>query len=279
MRFRRGRPSTAKRAGAATTSRCDARCLLFIVALSVAASGCSGIGMFRQYEYEEEVYLSLDGSATVYVNSSIPALNALRGTSFDTSPTARVDRDAVRAYFATPATHVTWVRASRRNGRRFAHVRLEVADVRRLGTTAAFGWSSYKFGRDGNLFIYEQTIKAASGKDIGSVGWSGKELVAFRLHLPSKIEYHNRNPADPQTDNYRRGNILVWEQPLADRLRSAPLTLDARMQTQSILYRTLWLFGATFLVVAAGFAAVIWWVMRRGGARAEPPAPPAVRQA
>ena len=62
------------------------------------------------------------------------------------------------------------------------------------------------------------------------------------------------------------GSVNVWL------LRGAPLTLDARMDTQSILYRTLWLFAATFLAVAAAFGAAIWWVMRRG---AEPPPQPA----
>jgi hypothetical protein len=56
----------------------------------------------------------------------------------------------------------------------------------------------------------------------------------------------------------------VWEQPLTERLRGVPLTLEARMQTQSILYRTLWLFGLTFVAVAVLFAAIIWWVLRRG---------------
>ena len=36
------------------------------------------------------------------------------------------------------------------------------------------------------------------------------------------------------------------------------------MDTQSILYTTLWLFGSTFLAVAVAFCGVIWWVMRRG---------------
>jgi hypothetical protein len=65
-------------------------------------------------------------------------------------------------------------------------------------------------------------------------------------------------------DNYLRGNILYWEQPLTARLDGVPLLIDARMQTQSILYRTLLLFGATFLAVAAKFAAVIALVLRRG---------------
>jgi hypothetical protein len=238
-----------------------------LCALCVAGlifSACSGRGVFKQYEYEEEVYLSLDGSATVYVNSSIPALNALRGTSFDANPRARVDRDAIRAYYSSPGSDVTWVRSSRRNNRRFMHVRLEVADMRKLSEAAPFAWSSYAFAQDGNLFVYKQNIDGAAGKDVGSVGWKGDEIVAFRLHLPSKIEWHNT-----LTSNYKRGNILVWEQPLADRRRGIPLMLEARMQTQSILYRTVWLFGATFLAVAAGFALVIWLVMRRGA----PPPP------
>lgn len=223
----------------------------------ILTAACGGAGLFRQYEYEEEMYLSLDGSATMYVNSSVAALNALRGTSFDTRPTARVDRDAVRAYFLTPLTRVTWVRPSRRNNRRFVHIRVDVTDIRRLNEAAPFAWSTYRFERKGDSYVYTQTVDAAAGKDVGRVGWTGRELVAFRLHLPSKIESHNTTPV-------KRGNILVWEQPLSARLRSEPMVLEARMQTQSILYRTLWLFGATFAAVAAAFGLVVWRVIRRG---------------
>jgi hypothetical protein len=228
-------------------------CVLFLV------SACSGATTwFRQYEYEEEVYLSLDGSATVYVNSSLAALNALRGTTFDASPAARVDTAAVREYFSSPATRVVRVSQSRRNNRRFVHVRLDVPDITRLAGVAPFAWSTYQFTRDGNLYKYLQTVGAAAGKDVGNVGWNGNEVVAFRLHLPSKIRYHNTNR------DVGRGNILVWEQPLSARLRGVPVELDARMDAQSILYTTLWLFGTTFLAVAVVFCAVIWWVVRRG---------------
>jgi hypothetical protein len=228
-------------------------CVLF-----VSAAACGGTtNFFRQYEYDEEVYLSLDGTATVYVNSSLAALNALRGTSFEATPTARVDSAGIRAYYASPTTRVTRISQSRRNGRRFVHVRLDVDDVRRLGEVAPFAWSKYELRHDGDLFIYRQTVGESAGKDAAAAGWSGREVVAFRLHLPSKIRYHN-------TRREVRGNILEWEQPLADRLRSVPLELDARMDTQSILYRTLWLFGATFVAVAVAFVLVIWWVMRRG---------------
>jgi hypothetical protein len=263
------------------------------VLTAAAASGCggaadrttSGGGLFRQYEYEEEVYVSLDGTATVYVNASLAALNALRGTSFATAPNAPLDREAVRAFFSTPVTRVNGqISASRRSNRRFIHVKLDVDDIRRLGEAAPFAWSKYEFKRDGDLYLYRQAI--GPGKNVKNVedlenvenvknsgnvrnldgdaaaraGWNGRETVAFRLHLPSEIRYHNNG-------RRTRGNILTWEQPLADRLRGTPIALDARMDPESILYRTLWLFGWTFLAVAITFGLVIWWV--RGRAPAE----------
>jgi len=216
-----------------------------------------GTNVFRQYEYEEDMYLSLDGSATLTVSASIPALNALRGTSFDPSPSARTDRDAIRAFYSTPNTRVVWVRTSRRSNRRFVHVRLEIDDVRQLNRSAPFAWSSYQFDRDDHQYIYKQAIGPSAGGNPGAVNWTGREVAAFRLHLPSKVTYQN-------TRDKRRGNIFVWEQPLAERLKGTPTEIEVRMETQSILYRTLWLFGATFLAVAAAFAAVIGWVLKRG---------------
>ena len=231
---------------------CCALCVLTV-------SACGGTAtLFRQYEYEEEIYLSLDGTATVYVNSSIAALNALRGTTFDASPEARVDTTAVRAYYATPATRVVRVSQSRRNNRRFVHVRLDVDDITRLGEVAPFAWSKYQFTSDGDLFKYRQLVGAATGQDPGNAGWNGGEIVAFRLHLPSKIRYHNTKR------DVGRGNILVWEQALAERLRGVPIELDARMERQSILYTTLWLFGITFVAVALAFGIVVVWIVRKG---------------
>ena len=215
--------------------------------------------MLRQYEYEEDVYLSLDGTATVYVNASIAALDRLRGATFDAGPNRAVDRDLIRRYFTTPVTEVTRVATSRRNNRWFVHVRLDVGDVRRLGEARPFAWSVYRFNKNGDRFEYGQTVGAAADTGVTAARWTGGELVAFRVRLPSRIESHNA-----LAGNVRRGNILVWEQPLDDRLRGVPLVLEVRMQTESILYRTLWLFAATFGAVAITFVIVIWWVFRRG---------------
>jgi len=232
--------------------------IAWVVATAVA---CGAGGLFRQYEYEEDIYLSLDGSATVYVNSSLAALNALRGASFDVRSNAPIDRQKVRSFYNSAVTHVRQISFSRRSNRRFVHVRLDVDDVRRLGEAAPFAWSAYRYERDGDLYVYRQSIAQAPSKSVGNVGWTGGEVVAFRLHVPSKIAYHNTRP-----DNLRRGNILVWEQSLEDRVRGVPLVLDARMETQSILYRTLWLFGTTVVAVAVSFGLVIWWVLRRAPA-------------
>ena len=231
---------------------------LLMLLLAAAAQACTSVNIFGQYEYEEDMYLSLDGSATVYVNTSIAALNALRGSSFDTNPATPVDRDAVRAYFTTPHTRVTRVNVSRRSNRRFVHVRLDVDDVRRIGG-GPLGWSSYRLEREGEVFVFRQAVGASAAKKVADVGWDGRELVAFRLHLPSRIVYHNAGAA-----NLRRGNILVWQQPLEARTRGEPLALDARMEGQSILYRTLLLFGATAAAVGAGCVVLLWWILRRG---------------
>jgi hypothetical protein len=233
--------------------------VVIALAATVAAAGCGGV-LKKQYEYEEELYLSLDGSATLSVNASVPALVALRGIDLNVSSRARFDRDRLRAFYEGPGATLTAVSSSRRHGRRFVHVSIDVADVRSLQRLAPFAWSSYRFDRDGDLYEFKQTVGApASGKAVGDVGWDGSELLAFRLHVPSKIAYHNT-----PSHETKRGNILEWEQALTDRLQGTPIDIQVQMETQSILSRTLLLFGSTIVAAILTFAAVIWWVSRRG---------------
>jgi len=99
----------------------------------LTATACAGRGVFTQeFEYEEEIYLQLDGSATAYVNASVPALVSLRGAQLNVDPRSRPERDRLRALFAAPGARVTTPTFSRRNGRRFVHVRVDVDDVRQL---------------------------------------------------------------------------------------------------------------------------------------------------
>jgi hypothetical protein len=234
------------------------RVSLFIVAV-LLLSACSGRLIKKQYEYEEELYLALDGTAALNINASVPALVALRGADLNPRPRARFERERVRAFYEAPGVTVTALSSSRRYGRRFVHISMDVADVRALQRLAPFAWSTYRFARDGDVYEFKQVVGAPSGRSISDVGWNGSELVAFRMHLPSKIAYHNA-----PSHRTERGNIVEWEQPLADRLRGAPLEIDVQMQTQSILARTLLLFGASIVAALTTLAATVWWIARRG---------------
>jgi hypothetical protein len=230
---------------------------LAVVLMLLGVGGCQKLGLVKQYEYDERIELSLDGSAVVDINASIPALVALRGATLDLDPEARFDRRVFRRLYEAPGVTVREVSAFRRHGRRFAHVRLEVRDIAELPRLAPLSWSRYRLDRFDQEVRFQQDVGAAVRVPTGNVGWTGDERIAFRVHLPSRIRSHNAAV-------FERGNVLAWEQTLRDRLAGVPLRMEARMETQSILYRTLWLFGGTFATAMAALAGVVWWVSRKG---------------
>jgi len=246
--------------------------LCAVLCCSTLAAACSGRLLKPQYEYEEEVYLDLDGSATLNLNASVAALVALHGVDLPTDPRARLDRQQVRALFTRPGSTAS-LSLSRRDGRRFVHVSVEVDDLQQLSEIRPFSWSTYRLTRDSDRVDYHQlvgraarpasVVASAGRRDVGDVGWDGSEVVAFRIHVPSEILFENSGAG------IRRGNILEWEQPLARRLESEPLDLRVQMAPESILYTTLILFGSTVVAAALAFAVVIWWVARRGRDTAE----------
>jgi hypothetical protein len=89
--------------------------------------------------------------------------------------------------------------------------------------------------------------------------------VGSRLNPPPIILHprarHNPPAAPPAAP---RGNILAWEQHLADRLDGQPVQVVVEMETGSILYSTLWLFAGAFTTALAVLALLIWWTMRKG---------------
>lgn len=227
----------------------------------VGPSACGG-GIIRQYEYEEEVYLAVDGSASVYVNTSLAALVSLRGVELNTDPKAQLDRELVRKIYKSDVAQVVRVSSWRRFGRRFVQVRLRVDDITRLGQSPLFAWSTYQIDRPDDTLVYRQRLGASANKPVGSVGWNGSELMAVRVHLPSRIRYHNAG-----ADNLRRGNILVWEQTLADRQAGKPMEIEARIERTSILYSTLMLFAVSGGLALVVMVLIIWWVVKRGKGR------------
>ena len=189
-------------------------------------------------EYEEEIYLALDGTATVNVNASIASLVALRGVNLRRrSAGARRSRRGAAL-----------LRRPRRAGDERQPGRAATAAASRTWrstwTTSArsrklapFAWSRYRFEPRGDIVEFEQTVGAAV-RPCGHRTWAGTAArsVSFRMHVPSEIVYHN-------TDGVQRGNILEWDQPLAARLKGEALALQVNMEPRSILYSTLLLFG------------------------------------
>jgi nitrate reductase NapE component len=247
--------------------------LLPVLLAAAAAHGCSGRGGFLQpqYEYEEDLTLSLDGSATLVVNTSIPALVALRGFALDTSPHARLDRltARVREVYTSQYADVLRVTQWTRFGRRFVGVRLRIPDIHALPKAAPFSWARYDLHPENGQHVFKEEVGASAFKPGSSstAGLNGDEIVAFRLHLPSHIRYHNARDIDtgnPRT--IQRGNILTWEQRLSDRLQGTPIQIEVRMDSESILYRTLSLFAVAFVAALGALGFLIWLTMRRGRA-------------
>ena len=235
-------------------------CALVLVLVSaMLAASCSNPVFGRQFEYEEEVFLSLDGSVTVVVNASIPAMVTLRGAQLNTDPEARVDRDAVRAFYECAGVEV--VRVSRpwvRERRRFVQVRVDADDLAVLSACPAFSWAAYALTREAGTMRYTQRI-ASPASSTSATGWTGDELVAVRMHLPSRITFHNAPSREVE-----RGNILTWEQPLRNRLAGEPIDIDVRMDERSILRRTMTVFGIAVAAALLLLTAIVWWVKRKG---------------
>jgi hypothetical protein len=245
-----------------------------LATVALATTGCGLLG--REYEYEEQIYLAANGSATVVIDSSVPALVALRGLAIDPASTARIDREAIRRSLTAGGCQVTRIPDPwRRHGRRFLQIRLAADDVRDFGRCALTAWSTYSGLiplADGSA-RYQQAIGAAAGGDPGKVNWDGREVVGFKLHLPSTILEHNAEvldrdgPREPE-----RGNILTWEQRLTDRRAGQPIAIDVRMDQQSILAHTLTLFGGAFAAALFTLCVAVWALSRRRDTSLRPPA-------
>ena len=246
--------------------------LVCAVVVALSATSCAN-PLARQYEYDEQTYLSIDGSATVVISASVAALVSMRGLVLDPSPQARISSDDVRRVFEAAGCVVERAaRPWRRSGRRFVQARLRVADVRRASTCAVLAWSAYGFEASPGQIRYTQTVGAPAGVVPATappgISWDGGELVAFKMHLPSRVTFQNvRRLSDGEPGALERGNILTWEQRLTDRLAGVPIAMEVRTDSESILYRTVSLFAGAFVAAVIVLIVLIWFTIRRGRAR------------
>lgn len=240
-----------------------------LVVMMTAACGALGIGS-PKYEYEEQIYLDVDGRASIAIDGSIDAIGALRGVVLDGSASSAVTRDDVRRVYESARCRVDSVsRPWTRQNRRYVRVWVSVDDVRRMADCTMLGWSRVTLAPiDDDSMRFEQTVGAPApgapeAAKASGVAWTGSEIVAFRLHLPSRIEFHNVKRLDGTNGDVERGNILTWEQTLTDRLAGVPLAMRVDMDSTSILNTTLWIFGGAFAGAVLLLGGIIWMVVRR----------------
>ena len=255
------------------------RAALLAVVAAVAVTACSGRSgpLGPEYEYDEDLTLGLDGSATLVVNASVAALVALHGVQLNTDLRTRADqlKNDIRALYTSSSAQVVRVNTWNRHARRFVGIRLNVPDIRALPRASPFAWSVYELREQGEQVLYKHALKRTTAAgSVPGAGWQGNEIVAFRLHLPARIRFHNsRDLASNAPRPAARGNILTWEQRLADRLEGKPIAyaedktpdvMEVRMDRKSILYTTLWLFAFAFVGALLVLGGLIWFTMRRG---------------
>lgn len=239
-----------------------------LVLVAIVAAACSN-PLGPKYEYEEQMYLKVDGSATVLIDASLAALVALRNLPVDRTSAATIDRDRLRALFEAQGcgdvrVGQPWVR----QGRRFVQVTIQAADMTALHACGPLSWSTYVFEKDQGGIHFEQTVGVPAQADPGTVNWDGSELVAFKLHSPSKIFYQNvKRLKDGTNGKAERGNILTWEQRLTDRRAGVPVHMEVRIGADSILFRTLWLFGGAFVAAVIVLITLVSITIRRAKKR------------
>ena len=217
-------------------------------------SACSGTtSLFRQYQYEEEMYLSLDGTATLYVNSSLAALERAARDDVRPGPTARVDTAAVRAYYSTPATRVVRVEPvapqqsplrSRAARRRRRH---ELGDARAVRVV------------DVSVHARRRAVQVPADRRRG-----GGQRRRQRRMERQRDRRLPPAPAEQDRVSQHRTRCRPRQHPGLGAAAGRPSAACAsrcdgstRAWTRSrFSTRTLWLFGSTFVAVAVVFGGV-----------------------
>jgi hypothetical protein len=220
--------------------------------LTLALAGCT------RYEYEQEFWLKVDGSGSLYVTGRPALWTAFKGVGQPEDPEKTISNDALHRLFERSGLRVRRVLRTTRSGRTYYFVSADFKDVNTLGHTLAFP----------DLAI---TLRPDSGQLRLDGAWSRPQLsqstaiterdglMAVRFHLPSKVREHKNAFAGVE-----RGNILTWRQQVAQGLDGQPLEFGARMDRRSILLSTVTLFGEAVLAAVAFVALLLYLAYRRG---------------
>jgi len=214
-----------------------------VLLLLLAASGCT------TYEYEEEVFLEVDGSGEIRMSGSTAAIAALHGL-------ADAGAERAKALFVGEGVELLSALETERERRKFVHVRARFSDWEKLCEIPAFRDRGCRLAKGEEGLALELSLpspRAAAPESLDP-----QALLALRYHFPSTIRYHN-SPGDIE-----RGNILSWKRTLREHFAGRPLDLEVRFDRRTILAATVRVVGLALGLVAASIATALWVMVRKG---------------
>jgi hypothetical protein len=214
-----------------------------ILLVLFAASGCA------TYEYEEEVFLEIDGSGEIRMSGSTEAVAALH----DLESTGL---EPAKALFTGEGVTLVSSVQTERGGRKFVHVRARFSHWEDLCRLPAFRERGCRFAEGTEGLVLELSLPSPRMKLPESL--DPQALLALRYHFPSTIHYHN-SPGDIE-----RGNILSWKRTLREHFAGRPLDLAVRFDRRTILETTARVVGLALGLVLTSIATALFVMVRKG---------------
>jgi hypothetical protein len=209
----------------------------------LAASGCTS------YEYEEEVFLEVDGSGEMRMSGSTVAVAALHG--LDEASVA-----SAKALFEGEGVEILSALETERDRRAFVHVEARFTDWEHLCRLPAFRGRSCRLAKGAEDLALELSLPSPTAAL--PPGPDPQAILALRYHFPGTIRHHN-SPGDIE-----RGNILSWKRTLREHFAGRPLDLAVRFDRRTILAATARVMGLALGLVVTSIATAIWVMVRKG---------------
>ena len=209
----------------------------------------AGLPACTAYEYEEDVFLQVDGSGALRVSGSA----AMLGTLFELPAVTTAD---LATYFDREGFELDTVRETEREARRFLHVSGRFTDWNALCRHPAFATRRCRLVLGDEASTLELQVPAARGGV--PPGVDPDAVVAFRFHLPSTVRFHTA------PEPIQRGNILEWERSVAETFGDEPVSAQIRFDRESVLATTFRIIALALGTVVLGVAAAVGLMVRKG---------------
>ena len=216
-----------------------------VLGLLVTLSACTAY----EYEYEEEVFLEVDGSGRFRVSGSSEAIGTVL-------PLARVSVETVRDHFDEPQVELDSVHETERDGRSFIHVQARFADWNRLCEHPAFSGRHCRLVIGPDVLEIESTVPGP--RSPGRVPTDPDASIVFRFHFPSTVAFHN------SPNEIERGNIVRWQRSMGEHFAREPLVIQARFEKRSVLETTVMVLVAAVSLVVVAITGTISLMVRKG---------------